>query len=68
MALTKYEALDRAAAIWGGDNWKIERCNDWGMLIRSADHCHKLDANGHPICHKTCKELEAIAYQRKLLK
>ncbi len=79
MALTKNEALERAAAIWGkmttlsvSSDWAtystLELSGGNSILIFTDDVAHQLDANGHPTCHRVCKQLETIAYERKLLK
>ena len=68
MALTKNEALERVAAIWGEIGATVTVNNHGGAWIMSETQAHRLDSNGHPVCHKGCSNLEAKAYEQKRLK
>ncbi len=69
--MTKYESIERVSAIWGKNNatiYAIDSYDNGRMIQFPTGTTHKLDANGHPTCHKSCKQLETIAYERGLLK
>ncbi len=68
MALTKNEALERAKAIWGDNDYKVRAVFNGKVMVENGLYIHYLDGNGHPTCHKECVRLEASAYERKLLR
>lgn len=58
--VTISEALERANRIWGAGRVTVVRMRpDGGADIQVArDNYHRLDTNGHAICHVDCRTLE----------
>ena len=66
--ITHFEALERIIYIWGAGHWDIHPQGNGTTYVSKEDAFHVLDGNGHPTCHQECKDSEALAYERKLLK
>lgn len=67
MALTREEAEERAARIWGPDLIVIKAFEgskaDWFVEERGRVRIvHSLDGNGHALCHGGCEAAEQAAY------
>lgn len=60
MALTKFEAQERAQRIWKQPTQVSKHTgSDWWMVSTSDGEYHHLDENGHTQCHVACQQLEA---------
>lgn len=64
MAMSKLLAEDRAKQIWGDQvkevsATKIPHEDCWNVFLYSKiAYWHKLDGNGHAICHTDCADVE----------
>lgn len=60
MALTRLEAEERAATIWGDQVESIRpswTAGEWFVDLRNGSG-HTIDGNGHATCHQDCADCE----------